>query len=177
MNKIFILLIVLLNSLSCFAEDEEKLPPLDPAYMGVHGMVLMNKSSTIYASHLPLAHKPHNVQLIYKLEVKDFPLIQTVRDADLVTVKPDKFNLQRLMRGEKLTINADVYLGHFAQDGMVVYEDMKLTFSKLLYVREMNDLVPASKMQEYDTITLRKNNRIYVHKIIFLTKTKLCHLE
>ncbi|WP_286262666.1 hypothetical protein [Thalassotalea atypica] len=152
-------------SLNIHAE-EEKLPPLDPAYMGVHGMVLMSKSSTVFASHLPLYNKPHNVQLIYKLEVKDFNLVQVVRDNDLVTIKPEAFNLQRLMRGEKMTINAELYIGHFERDGMKVYDNVSLVFDKQLYMRELTDIAPSSNEQEYDVVSYNsKADRLYIHRL------------
>jgi hypothetical protein len=165
MPKIILLLVVFIFTPFLNAEEEVELPPLDPAYVGVHGMALFSKSSSIYASHLPLYMKPHDVQLIYKIENKDLALLQTVRDGDLVTIKPKPFNLQRLMRGEKMVINVDVYSGHFERDGMLVYENIPITFAKLLYVRKMDDLKESSRMQEYDVINLRKNYKIYVHRI------------
>lgn len=164
--KYVTLLLLLFIQFSINAEEEiAELPPLDPAYEGIHGMVLVSHTSTIYASHLPLYHKPHNVQVIYKLETKSIPLIQLVRDNPLVTIKPEKFNIQRLMRGEKMTINADIYMGHFERDGMLVYENMPLTFAKQMYARDFSDIKPSSNKQEYDVITLKKNYRIYVHRI------------
>ncbi len=155
----------LIFSLNMFAE-EQPLPPLDPKYMGVHGMVLMSKSSTMFAYHLPLYHVPHNVQLLYQLEVKDFNLVQVVRDNELVTIKPKSFNLQRLMRGEKLTVKADVYIGHFERDGMKVYSGVDISFSKQLYVRELTDIAESSNQQEYEVISYNsKDDRLYVHKL------------
>lgn len=165
MPKIISFIIVSVFSTFLYAEEEAALPPLEPAYVGVHGMALFTKSSSIYASHLPLYMKPHDVQLIYKIENKDLALLQTVRDGDLVTIKPKPFNLQRLMRGEKMVINADVYSGHFERDGMLVYEDIPITFAKLLYVRKMDDLKDSSRKQEYDVINLNKNYKIFVHRI------------
>lgn len=166
MKKIVVFLIVILGQFYVFAEEETaELPPIDPAYMGVHGMVLVSHTSSIYASHLPLYHKPHDVQLLYKLENKDLSLLQLVRDAELVTIKPKPFNLQQLMRGEKMTIMADVYMGHFERDGSLVYENMPLNFAKLLYVRDFSDIDESSKKQEYDMVELSKSNRIYVHRI------------
>ena len=165
MPKIILFIIATIFSSFLFAEEKAELPPLDPAYVGVHGMALFSKSSSIYASHLPLYTKPHDVQLIYKIENKDLALLQTVRDGDLVTIKPKPFNLQRLMRGEKMVINADVYSGYFERDGMLVYENVPITFAKLLYVRKMDDLKDSSRQQEYDAISLNKSYKIYVHKI------------
>ncbi|MDO6444220.1 hypothetical protein Q4493_00380 [Colwellia sp. 1_MG-2023] len=165
MPKIVMIFVVFICSFQLSAEEVAELPPLDPSYVGEHGMVLFTKSSSIYASHLPLYHKPHNVQLIYKLENKNLALLQSVRDGGLVTIKPKPFNLQRLMRGEKMIINVDVYSGHFERDGMLVYENIPLSFAKRLYVREMIELEESSRQQAYDVINLNKNYKIYVHKI------------
>lgn len=166
MKLFFATFLSLFISANCFAESEpEKLPPLDPAYEGVHGMVLMNHSSTIFAYHLPLYHKPHNAQILYKLSVKDVALVQLVRDNEIVTIKPKRFNLQRLMRGEKVAIEADVYLGHFERDGMLIYEGMTLEFSEQLYTRELKDLQPSSKSQIYDVVSYRKNYKIFIHRL------------
>ena len=153
------------SSYSVAESAPEELPPLDPAYVGVHGMVLMNKASTIFAYHLPLYHKPHDVQLLYKLDVKNVALVHLVRDNDMVTIKPKPFNLQRLMRGEKIALEADIYIGHFERDGMLVYENMTLNFAKQLYMRKLDDISPSSNNQEYDVVSYRKNNKIYIHRI------------
>lgn len=196
MRALFITLLMTLVSFASAAESvPEELPPLDPAYVGVHGMVLMNQSSSIFAYHLPLYRKPHNVQLLYKLEVKSVALVQLIRDNDLVTIKPKPFNLQRLMRGEKMAIEADIYMGHFERDGMLVYEDMTLNFAKKLYVRKLesakpskvkalvdesldtkvvdakaaedksSELQPSSNEQVYDVVSYGKSDRIYIHRL------------
>lgn len=159
------LFFIMFSSYSVAESAPEELPPLDPAYVGVHGMVLMNKASTIFAYHLPLYHKPHDVQLLYKLDVKNVALVHLVRDNDMVTIKPKPFNLQRLMRGEKIALEADIYIGHFERDGMLVYENMTLNFAKQLYMRKLDDISPSSNNQEYDVVSYRKNNKIYIHKI------------
>ena len=159
------LFFIMFSSYSVAESAPEELPPLDPAYVGVHCMVLMNKASTIFAYHLPLYHKPHDVQLLYKLDVKNVALVHLVRDNDMVTIKPKPFNLQRLMRGEKIALEADIYIGHFERDGMLVYENMTLNFAKQLYMRKLDDISPSSNNQEYDVVSYRKNNKIYIHRI------------
>jgi hypothetical protein len=150
----------------CLANDDaEELPPLDPAYMSEHAMALMSHSSNIYASNLVTYKKPHDVQLLYKLSVQDLALLQTVRDGHLTTIKTKPFNLQRLMRGESITVYADVYAGHFERDGMLVYENMPLKFANKLYVRPLDNIEPSGRLQEYDVVSLRKNYKIYVHRI------------
>jgi len=114
---------------------------------------------------MPRYSKPYNVQLLYKVSVKDLALLQTVRDGQLTTLKSKPFNLQRLMRGEEVVVNADIYAGHFGRDGMLVYENMALEFDKLLYVRQMDELKKSSQWQQYDIVDLRKNYKIFIHQI------------
>lgn len=166
MRALIVSLLIACTSFISLAESApEELPPLDPAYVGVHGMVLMNNASTIFAYHLPLYHKPHDVQLLYKLDVKNIALVHLVRDNDMVTIKPKPFNLQRLMRGEKVALEADIYIGHFERDGMLVYKNMTLNFAEQLYMRKLDDVKPSSNQQEYDVVSYRKSNRIYIHRL------------
>ncbi|GAA5131453.1 hypothetical protein [Thalassotalea piscium] len=159
--------IVLLFSLLSVlvAAQEQALPPLESKYEASHAMVLFTHNSIVYAYNLPQYNLPSNVQVLYKLEVKDVALLQLVRDAQIVTIKPEVFNIQRLMQGEELTINADIYMGHFERDGMLVHEKRPLTFAKKLYARYMADLQASSKKQIYDVVPLNKNNKIYIHQI------------
>jgi len=164
-NILLVLLLVTFTSTSLAKEEVKELPPLDPSYMGEHNLVLVNHSSTIYASVMTTYNRPSNVQILYKIENKDLALLQTVRDGDLTTIKAKPFNLQRLMRGEKMVIMADLYAGHFDRDGMLVYENIPLTFAKKLYVRELDDIKDSSNQHEYDVVSLKKNYKIYIHKI------------
>jgi hypothetical protein len=163
--SIVLLSLPVLSQVSFAAEEVKALPPLDPAYMGVHAMVLVTQGSSIYASNLSGYNKPHNVQLLYKLDNNDLSVLQTVRDSQLITIKPKSFNLQRLMRGEKMVIKADLYAGHYNRGGMLVYENISLAFDKQLYVRTFENIKPSSKTQEYDVVSLRKDYKIYIHRI------------
>lgn len=162
---VFLTLTFLISSFS-FAEEEKQPPPLDPAYEGVHGMALMQKGSTVFASHMPLYHKPHDYQILYKLEVKDVNLLQVIRDNALVTVKPEPFNLEHLIRGNEFQVKADVYIGHFEREGMKVYEGITLVFDKQLFVRQLTDLQESGRVQEYSSVAYNtKNDRLYIHHI------------
>ena len=166
MKKIILATFLFIVNSSSFAYEEAKeLPPLDASFMGEHNMVLVSQSSTIYASVMTTYNRPSNVQLLYKIENKSLAILQSVRDGRLTTIKTKPFNLQRLMRGEKMEIMVDLYSGHFARDGMLVYENIPLTFAKLIYVRELDDIKESSNQQEYDVVDLKKNYKIYIHKI------------
>jgi len=165
MKLVVLLFTLVLISLPALSKEEEPLRALDPAYNGIHKMVLVSKSSTIYAANLASYHKPHDVQLLYKLDSIDLALLQTVRDGQLTTIKTKAFNLDQLMRGDSMTVYADVYSGHFERGGMLVYENIPLKFGKQLYARKFDDIKPSSRKQEYDVVSLKKNYKIYVHRI------------
>lgn len=164
MKKVWVMWICIILTGHTMAQEDAP-APLDPSYEGIHGMVIFNNASALYASHMPLYRKPHNAQLIYKVEAKDPALIFLVRDADLVTIKPEKFNLQRLMRGEQLTVKADVYIGHFERGGSLTYEQIELTFTEQKYLRMLEELGEPTSLQVYDEVELKKGLRILVHQI------------
>ncbi|GAC15766.1 hypothetical protein [Aliiglaciecola lipolytica] len=168
MVRKFVCWLLLVVSSIVFAEKvhaTEPTEPLDPAYQGIHGMVVFNHASALYVSNLPSYRKPHNVQLIYKLEAKDPALVFLTRDADLVTIKPEPFNIQRLMRGESVTVKADVYIGHFDRGGSLTYEQVELTFSEQKYLRMLEDLGEPNNLQKYDEVELSHSVRALVHQI------------
>ena len=43
--------------------------------------------------------------------------------------------------------------------------DKLIELSEQLFTRELTDLSPASKWQQYDMVTLKNNERIYIHQI------------
>ncbi|WDE06770.1 hypothetical protein SG34_007665 [Thalassomonas viridans] len=158
-------LLFLLSTQVFAKKDSKELPPLDPKFMGVHPMVLVNNGPDILASYLPSYQVPKNHQLVYKLKVKNVALVQLVRDGGLITIEPKPFNLQRLMRGESMTVTADVYMGHFQRDGMLTYKSMALDFDRKLYWRTLTELAPSGKTREYDAVDLGKNHKLLIHKI------------
>ena len=167
MRLLFILLLACMSTFTTAEEEtvKEELPPMNPAYSAEHAMALVNQGSRIFAINLPTYKLPHDVQVVYQIENPDVAFLSLIRDAELITIKPKPFNIQRLMRGEEITITADVYEGHYQRDGSLIYSDRAIVMSKQLYARELTDLVESSQWQEYDMITLKNSERIYIHKV------------
>ena len=165
MRLLFTLLLITISSFTLAEEEKVELPPVDPAYNAEHAMVLINQNSSVFAVNLPGYELPHDVQVVYKVDVSDVPFLDLVRDAELITIKPQPFNIQRLIRGEEVTIIADVYDGDYRQGGNKLYTNKSIVLSKQLYARELTDLSEPSQWQEYDMITLNNDGRIYIHKI------------
>ncbi|KZN37622.1 hypothetical protein N474_05185 [Pseudoalteromonas luteoviolacea CPMOR-2] len=183
MKHTYLLFLLLTFSFFSLAEEKKELPPLNPAYQGEHGMVLMNRGSKIYATNFPSYKLPGDIQVVYKIDNPDVAFLNLVRDSELITIKPKPFNLQRLERGEEITVVADVYEGHYKKDGFKVYTERSIVFSDKLYSRKMKDLKPSGQWQEYDSIELNKTERIYIHQItqtpsfnhlIFVDLTSAC---
>jgi hypothetical protein len=162
MYKILVVISCLCLSQFAYADDDV---PLDPVYEARHGMVIVNKGSNLYASNLATYSAPHNAQILYKLEIREVSLIQLVRDADLVTMFTKPFNLQRLMRGENVTVEADVYLGHYNRSGMQVFSNLPVTFKKHLYARLLDELESKDKKQKYDAVEVGTDEYILIHQI------------
>lgn len=147
------------------AEKKPEPPPLNPAWFGEHSMALVNQGSRIFAVNMPTYQKPSDVQIIYKIDNKDVAFLSMVRDLDLVTIKARPFNIENLIRGNEITVIADVYEGDFANGGSILYEGIELVFSEKLYARELTDLTEASQFQEYDYVDIKENERLYIHKL------------
>ncbi|MEN8635452.1 hypothetical protein ABFV74_06950 [Pseudoalteromonas distincta] len=165
MRLLLTLLLITLSGFAAAEEEKAELPPVDPAYNAEHPMVLVNQGSSIIAMNLPAYNSPNNVQVVYKIGNPDVAFLGFVRNAELITVKPLAFNIQHLMRGEEITITADIYEGDYQQGGSLIYSKKELVLDKQLYARELKELSESSQWQDYDMITLNGTERIYIHKI------------
>ncbi|TDF41748.1 hypothetical protein EYS14_02550 [Alteromonadaceae bacterium M269] len=169
MLKKLLTLSILLTSVFTYAQDDEEEkapPPLDPKYMRPQKMALVNAGSTIYAVNMFTYKEPYNVQIVYGVDFDQNSIISLVRDADLVTIQTEAFNLQRLMRQEEeVSTVADIYLGHFDNGGFKAYEKAAIHFSKPIYVRELVDLDPSSRSQKYDVVDIKRDERMLIHQV------------
>lgn len=163
--NVLVLLFVLPTSVLTKEHKPTHLEPLDHGYVGIHGMVLFNHGRNLYASHMPLYRKPHNAQIIYQIETQHDSLLKLVKNTDMVTVKPELFNLQRLINGEAMSVNVDVYNGHFEREGSLQFKDIEIILSKQVYLRILEDISPASVEKKYDDVTLDNGGRLLVYQI------------
>lgn len=133
-------LIILLVALTASAQQHETHASANHkpnSYMGSHGMALISlPNGDTLAYHMALYAKPHDFQLLYKLALSDEQKTHINRHA-LQTLLPDNFDLQRLIRGEKLELSADLYAGHFERGGEKVARFNKVVFEKLLYKNQL----------------------------------------
>lgn len=111
--------------------------------VGSHGMVLFTDGAELYASHLPLYYSPHDYQLIYAVgsphKATLIAYLQTgsTSHSNMVTLLPANFDLNKLVDGERFSISAQFYKGHFERGGTKWLGKSELTFEKLLFKRRL----------------------------------------
>lgn len=112
--------------------------------LGTHGMAMFGGKNGLTASHLPMAHPPHDYQVIFTFHVADAHIDAALRQRleahpTLWTIAPEKFELNRLDPASKNPLHqfkADVVLGHFEQDGKTEYHDVTIVVDKIeLYLK------------------------------------------
>lgn len=146
--------------------------------MGQHGMVLFTDGAHLYASHLPLYQRPHDAQIIYRIHSEhQRVLIQQLtahtaqhnsgRAPTLLTLLPDRFNLDRLIAGETFHLPAQIYSGHFERGGTLWLTEQRLHFVQQIYLRSLSKPVqPLSQLVRWDALSLaRGHSTLFVHRI------------
>lgn len=124
---------------------------------GQHGMALFGNNDGLYASHLPMFHAPHDVQLILELRLADPALDRAVRarldgKPVLWTLSPEDFELDRLAPGNAnplKSFKADLVLGHFERGGSTVYKGVVVMVDRVLYYRKLSAAARMSDAARY----------------------------
>jgi len=118
----------------------------------VHGMVVLGHQ-TLYLSHLPMFHSPHDYQVI--LEVAFPHAAQAQYDADcqtsgevLYTFAPEKFTLPDLAYPDaahpnRTQIVADIYRGHFERGGVPILEKIAVEVRRIIHFRKFEPQTAA----------------------------------
>lgn len=120
--------------------------------VGVHGMVLFGGKDGLYASHLPMFHAPHDVQVILRVRFTDPELERAMRArldgrTALWTLDPERFALRRLDPDTSDPLDsfaADVVEGHFEQGGTVRHRRAGLAVEQVVLYRQL-DPAPSVK--------------------------------
>ena len=108
-----------------------------------HGMLLVG-SQTIYASHLPMFHTPHDYQIILKLKFdtkgnQKYVEDRKIHPEELVyTIEPEEFVLPEMVNYTK-KFKGKVYRGHFERKGIMIAEDVTVIIDQVIYFRQFRD--------------------------------------
>jgi hypothetical protein len=127
------------------------------ARMGTHGMVLFGGAEGLYASHMPMFHKLHDVQTLLRLSIDDRAIAgligqQLSQQPALWTIEPERFDLSRLSTGHSDPIKsfeAKVFSGHFERGGMVRYERVRFNVESVPQFRQLDATKRSQATQEF----------------------------
>jgi len=116
----------------------------------IHGMLVFGKS-TIYLSHLPMFHSPHDYQVIVEAELQDSAQQTYLNDQKmnpdqtLYTLEPlEKFSLPDEIQNLK-SFHATLFRGHFERDGIPIATDITVSIKAIVYFHQFD---PAAKKPE-----------------------------
>ncbi len=134
--------------------------------IGSHGMVMFTDGQSLYSSHLPLYRSPHDYQLIYRVETQAKEQLIELLSQGMVTILPDKFDLNLLISGNTFVKNTRVFLGHFERGGKEIFTDATFGFAELIFKRKISTLPNKTKTEQFYLIkSATKNTELLIHAI------------
>ena len=115
---------------------------------GEHGMVLFGGRDGLFASHMPMFHRPHDVQVVLQLHAADPAQERRLRASlarapSLWTIVPAPFNLDDLAPGAPQPVTrleADVVRGHFERGGTTQARAVPFLVDRVLAWRRLDPL-------------------------------------
>ncbi|WMN61623.1 hypothetical protein NI389_17560 (plasmid) [Pseudoalteromonas xiamenensis] len=138
---------------------------------GIHGMLLFSDGEQLYASHLPMFHKPHDVQIIMAVNVEDqtlnSQLVSQLAKGDYWTLEPERFDLSKLGTNQPDAIHsftADIYANHFERGGTKEYEGKQLIVTKTVFLQTLSEQ-PAKNATFFLVNEKERSTLYYFHAI------------
>ncbi len=119
----------------------------------VHGMLIFG-THTIYASHLPLFHAPHNYQVILELELNKDAKEKFIKDQQLhpefttYTFEPERFVLPDKINS-KGSFKANLYRGHFERGGVKIADSINIKILAVIFFKQFDPAAPRQANAVY----------------------------
>ncbi len=122
----------------------------------LHGMLLFGKKNTMYVSHLPMFHNPHDYQLIatlvvpreaqaaYQKSLSEHP------EETVYTLVPETFVLPEMVKSPR-PFQASLVRGHFERGGTEFVAKVTVSFGRIVHFRkfEPKDTKPVNATYLY----------------------------
>lgn len=140
--------------------------------MGTHGMLLFSDGNVLYASHLPMFHRPHDKQVIFSFHLKnkktESALIKSLtHNTNYWTLAPQPFDLNLLgidsNRGV-MSFQADLYSDHFERGGTLQYTKQTVFVRKLIINRRLEAKTPS--LVQFIRVTPKNAKRHFYAQLI-----------
>ncbi|RQP21594.1 hypothetical protein [Piscinibacter terrae] len=134
--------------------------PTAESSFGLHGMLLFGGADGLYASHLPMFHKPHDAQVVFALRIADPRLERKLRwdvgaKPKVWTLVPEKFELSRLAPDSVnplRSFKADVVEGHFERGGKTRLKDVTVQVVQMLRYQPLDPNAPPARIAHYRAV-------------------------
>ena len=144
---------------------------IDPP-AAVHGMVLFG-SDTIYASHIPMYHVPHDWQALFQVtlshptvDAKALYLQQVASGVQpFITIEPSPLVLTKLLNGQIHSFAASLYRGTFEEDSQKLLQGMTVTVKTVLFQQHLSLDAAALPRLTYLLIPTSLTSAMLVHRI------------
>lgn len=116
----------------------------------IHGMLMVG-GNTIYLSHLPMFHSPHEYQAIVEADLGEAggTIYREDRKShpteNVYTLQPQEKFVLPVMIQNPTTFPAKIYRGHFERGGTAIAESVPVKITKVIYFKkfETNARKPA----------------------------------
>ncbi|HEY8206593.1 MAG TPA: hypothetical protein VIG99_03860 [Myxococcaceae bacterium] len=125
--------------------------PAAPARMGTHGMVLFGGGGApTYASHIPMFHAPHDLQLVLQISVRHPSWKAPASFSDQgYTLVPEKLDLTALSDGRMTAFKAAIFAGNFEAGGKELVKGADVKVEKVVLVKPLSADTPAAPALSY----------------------------
>ena len=143
--KTFTGLVFLISIFSTFAQAGDS-----PA---VHGLLVFGQKS-IYLSHLPMFHHPHDYQVLLEADLgldanaAFFGDQKLHPDQKVYTFAPYPMVLPDVVVG-KISFSGDLYRGHFEKDGVMIKSSITASIRKVLYFQKFDPNATRARQLTY----------------------------
>jgi hypothetical protein len=132
------------------------------ARVGSHGMIVTGTPSHLLLSHIPMFHKPHDVQLILQAKVVGANTLPKSLSEKLHTFVPDLLSLDALRTGKLTEMQGTVYAGNF-EDGGTALSRVKVTVTSITHQHVLEATEVAAQPTYFAQGSL--NDAIVIHRI------------
>ena len=115
------------------------------ASWGKHGMVVFGGKTALFASHMPMFHAPHDLQVVIQFHLADTKVHDELAQAlanksQFWSLDPEDFDLQRLSPAHATPLtkfSADFFEGHFERGGQQRYLSQTVIVDKVMMFRRL----------------------------------------
>lgn len=133
----------------------------------IHGMVAfqLNADDSIFLSHIPMYHEPHDFQLILKAHI---PAPESIKKSGLIglhTLSPLAFSLNDILAKRTTSFTGMLFKGNFENGGKELTDDLKIDKIQILFQRNLlSDSTPDYIHPKY--LLMGSNSAAYLVHLI-----------